>query len=333
MKEFVIGKNDAGQRLDRYLSKTLPLLPGPLAQKYIRLKRVKLNGKGAKRDTRLILGDVLQLYINDEFFQTPTQENAFLSIFKPQLEIVYEDENLLLVNKRAGLVVHPDETERINTLITHIQAYLYQKKEWSPYWENSFAPALCNRIDRNTSGIVIAAKNAETLRILNQKIRDREVEKRYLCLALGIMTPAEGTLEGFLSKDEEKKQVTVHRRPVAGGRTAVTHYRTLAQGGGLSLMECRLVTGRTHQIRAQFAAAGHPLLGDGKYGRQRENKAFGRTHQALCSYYLAFRFITDAGILEPLNGRSWQLDNVDFVQDYFPRQAKHLFAQDTTVSS
>ena len=161
MKEFTVGKNDANQRLDRWLSKNLPLLPAPLAQKYIRLKRVKLNGKGAKRDTRLVKGDLLQLYINDEFFDTPTPENAFLSVFKPQLDIVYEDENLLLVNKRPGLVVHPDEQERVNTLITHIQAYLYQKKEWSPYWENSFAPALCNRIDRNTGGIVIAAKNAD----------------------------------------------------------------------------------------------------------------------------------------------------------------------------
>ena len=157
MREFTIGPNDAGQRLDRWLAKTLPLLPAPLAQKYIRIKRVKCNGKGAKRDTRLVQGDVLQLYINDEFFDTPTPENAFLSVFKPQLDIVYEDENLLLVNKRPGLVVHPDEQEKVNTLLTHIQAYLYQKKEWNPRQENAFAPALCNRIDRNTGGIVIAA--------------------------------------------------------------------------------------------------------------------------------------------------------------------------------
>ena len=319
MREFTIGPNDAGQRLDRWLAKTLPLLPGPLAQKYIRIKRVKLNGKGAKRDTRLVKGDTLQLYINDEFFDTPTQENAFLSVFKPQLDILYEDENLLLVNKRPGLLVHPDEHERVNTLITHIQAYLYQKKEWSPYWENSFAPALCNRIDRNTGGIVIAAKNAETLRIMNQKIQDREVEKSYLCIILGSMNPPEGKLEGFLLKDETKKQVSVHKKPVPGGRTAVTFYRTLAKGKGLSLMECRLITGRTHQIRAQFAAAGHPLLGDGKYGREKDNKRYGRTGgQALYSYKLAFRFTTDAGCLAGLNGREWTVDEVDFVQEYFP---------------
>ena len=278
MREFTIGPNDAGQRLDRWLAKTLPLLPAPLAQKYIRIKRVKCNGKGAKRDTRLVQGDVLQLYINDEFFDTPTPENAFLSVFKPQLDIVYEDENLLLVNKRPGLVVHPDEQEKVNTLLTHIQAYLYQKKEWNPRQENAFAPALCNRIDRNTGGIVIAAKNAETLRVMNQKIRDREVEKSYLCIILGAITPPAGRLEGYLLKDEAKKLVSVHKTPVPGGRTAVTLYQTLAQKNGLSLVACRLVTGHTHQIRAQFAAAGHPLLGDGKYGWARENKEY-RPHR------------------------------------------------------
>ena len=318
MKEFTIGKNDAGQRLDRWLAKAVPLLPAPLAQKYIRLKRVKLNGKGAKRDSRLELGDVLQLYINDEFFKTPTPENAFLAIAKPQLDLLYEDENLILANKRPGLLCHPDEKERINTLITHIQAYLYQKKEWDPRVENAFAPALCNRIDRNTGGIVIAAKNAETLRIMNQKIKDRELKKFYLCVIQGRMDPPAGRLEGFLLKDEAKKQVTVHKKPVPGGRTAVTLYRTLCTANGLSLVECELITGRTHQIRAQFAAAGHPLLGDGKYGRERDNKAYGRKGQALWSYKLVFDFTTDAGILEPLNGKEWLVDHVDFVEEYFP---------------
>ena len=318
MKEFTIQKNDAGQRLDRWLSKNLPLLPPPLAQKYIRLKRVKVNGKGAKRDTRLVLGDILKLYINDEFFDVPTPDNAFLSVFKPQLDVIYEDENVLLVNKRPGLVVHPDETERIHTLITHIQAYLYQKREWNPYAERSFTPALCNRIDRNTGGIVIAAKNAETLRLINQKIRDREIEKYYLCIIHGSIKPASGLLEGFLLKDESKKQVTIHKRPITGGKTAITEYRTLAKQGELSLMECHLLTGRTHQIRAQFAAAGHPLLGDGKYGRERDNKRYHRNYQALYSYKLTFSFQSDAGILSYLNGKTWSVSDVDFVSQYFP---------------
>ena len=318
MKEFTIGKNDAGQRLDRWLAKTLPLLPAPLAQKYIRIKRVKLNGGRAQRDTRLQVGDVLQLYINDEFFDQPTPENAFLKLFKPKLDILYEDEHILLVNKAPGMVVHADETEKVNTLINHIQAYLYQKKEWSPYWEHAFAPALCNRIDRNTGGIVIAAKTAEALRVMNQKIRDRELEKRYLCVVLGRPSPAAGTLEGFLLKDEAKKQVSIRSKPVPGGRKAITKYRTLDTRGNLSLVECDLITGRTHQIRAMMAHAGHPLLGDGKYGTERINRQYGKKHQCLWSWKLTFQFTTDAGELSYLNGRSWQVEHVDFVEELFP---------------
>lgn len=322
MKEFTVTKNDAGQRLDRWLGKTLPLLPAPLAQKYIRLKRVKVGGKGAKRDYRLQEGDLLQLYINDEFFDAPTEDNAFLSVFSPQLDIVYEDENLILCNKRPGLLCHPDQGEYVATLITHIQAYLYQKKEWSPRWENSFAPALCNRIDRNTGGIVIAAKNAETLRVMNQKIRDREIEKYYLCVVSGVLSPKVGQLEDFLLKDEAKKQVSVYDRPVPGGRSAITKYKVLATSGELSLVECELITGRTHQIRAQMAHAGHPLLGDGKYGDGRLNRRYGRTMQALWSYKLVFSFTTPAGPLEALNGRVFAVapDQIEFVGEYFPQR-------------
>ena len=322
MRELTIGKNDAGQRLDRFVAKSLPLLPPALLQKYIRLKRIKVNGRGAKRDTRLESGDILQLYINDEFFDKPSEENIFLTVFRPQLDIVYEDENLLLVNKRPGLVVHADETEKVNTLINHIQAYLYQKKEWNPKWENAFAPALCNRIDRNTGGIVIAAKNAETLRIMNEKIKAHEVEKSYLCITVGRPKPAEGKIEGFLLKDEAKKQVAFYRRPVPGGKTAVTLYRTLETRGPLSLVECRLLTGRTHQIRVSMAEIGCPLLGDGKYGRGDVNRRYGETRQALYSYQLAFPFPTDAGVLNYLRGRVFTVAEVPFRDRYFPAPGK-----------
>ena len=318
MKEFTIGKNDAGQRLDRWLAKTLPLLPAPLAQKYIRLKRVKVNGKGSQRDVRLQLGDILQLYINDEFFEQPREENAFLSVFKPHLDIVYEDENLMLLNKRPGLLCHADEHEKVSTLITHIQAYLYQKKEWNPRDEHSFTPALCNRIDRNTGGIVMAAKNAETLRILNQKIRDREIAKFYLAIVHGRMKPSQGKLEGFLLKDEDRAQVKVFSRPVPGGKTAVTLYKTLETRGPLSLVECRLLTGRTHQIRVSMAQIGCPLLGDGKYGNGAVNRSYHETRQALYSYKLAFTFPTDAGILSYLRGREFTVEAVPFREKYFP---------------
>ena len=218
---------------------------------------------------------------------------------------------------RPGLVVHADETEKVNTLINHIQAYLYQKREWNPRWENAFTPALCNRIDRNTGGIVIAAKNAETLRIINEKIRDREIDKRYLCIALGRPRPPEGEVSCFLLKDEQKKQVSVYHRPVPGGKTAVTRYRTLETRGELSLLEVELLTGRTHQIRATMADLGCPLLGDGKYGDGRANRRYGETRQALYSYRLTFDFPTDAGILGYLRGRSFQVDQVPFRDKYF----------------
>ena len=319
MKEFSITKNDAGQRLDRWLGKAVPLLPAPLSQKYIRLKRVKVNGKGAQRDYRLNTGDLLQLYINDEFFDAPAEDNAFLSVFRPQLDIVYEDENIIVCNKRPGLLCHPDENEYVSTLITHIQAYLYQKKEWSPKWENAFAPALCNRIDRNTGGLVIAAKTAEALRVINDKIKDREISKYYLAAVVGKMRPPVGELSGFLLKDEKKKQVAVYQKPVPGGKSARTRYKTLQFKNGLSLVECELLTGRTHQIRAQFAAAGHPLAGDGKYGRRSDNEKLDRKGQALWSYKLVFDFPTDAGVLEYLKGKVLEVDreNLDFVNEYF----------------
>ena len=308
MKEFVIGKNDAGQRLDRFVGKTVPLLPDSLLQKYIRLKRIKLNGKGSK---------CVQLYINDEFFEKPREENSYLKVGKPRVTIVYEDENILLADKKPGVLCHSAGQWDFNTLIANIQAYLAQKGEWHPGEENAFAPALCNRIDRNTGGIVIAAKNAEALRIINEKIKLREIEQYYLCAVHGRPNPSSGTLENYLFKDAVKNRVYVKSKSEPGAKTAVTEYHTLRSKGLLSLVECRLLTGRTHQIRAQMAYAGWPLLGDGKYGSERFNKNYTETGQALYSYKLLFSFPTDAGILNYLRGREFTVDSVDFVEKYF----------------
>ena len=318
MKEIQIRKNDAGQRLDRFVGKAVPLLPESLLQKYIRLKRIKRNGKGAKRDVRLVEGDVLQLYINDEFFERPTEENAWLKIATPRLDIVYEDENILLADKKPGVLCHSAGEWSWDTLISNIQAYLRQNGEWDPKAENAFTPALCNRIDRNTGGIVIAAKNAEALRILNDKIKEHELKKKYLCVVLGRPSPPKGRIENFLRRDEKRKQVTLHDRPVPGAKTAKTLYRTLASTKELSLVECVLLTGRTHQIRAHMASIGCPLLGDGKYGRGDRNRACGETGQLLYSYELTFAFESDAGALQYLDGRTFRVRRIDFVQKYFP---------------
>ena len=319
MKEIQIKENDENQRLDRFVGKAVPLLPDSLLQKYIRLKRIKVNGKKADRALRLSRGDTVQLYIGDEFFEKPKDENAYLKIGSPRLDIVYEDENIILINKRPGVLCHSAGAWDWNTVVANLQAYMLKKGEWDPKAENSFAPALCNRIDRNTGGIVIAAKNSEALRILNEKIKLREIEKYYLCAVKGKPHPHEGRLEDFIFKDASKNRVYVKSSQEPGARTAVTEYKVLKTRGELSLVECRLLTGRTHQIRAQMAHAGWPLLGDGKYGTERFNRHYGESEQALYSYRLSFEFATDAGILNYLRGKSFHVDeeNIGFVVKYF----------------
>ena len=316
MKSFIINSNDAGQRVSKFIEKTVPALPQGLLYKSFRLKRIKLNKKRCQPQDRLSQGDLLELYINDEFFGEGRQDLVFLKV-PDRIQVVYEDQNILLVDKKPGLVVHEDDDNTPDTLINRILHYLYNKGEYQPDAEQSFVPALCNRIDRNTGGIVIAAKNAETLRIINQKIRDREIDKRYLCITVGAPRPPQGEVSCFLLKDEKKKQVAVYHRPVPGGKTAVTRYRTLETRGELSLLEVELLTGRTHQIRATMADLGCPLLGDGKYGDGQVNRRYGETRQALYSYRLTFDFPTDAGLLNYLRGRSFQVESVPFREKYF----------------
>ena len=340
MKEFAISKNDAGQRLDRFISKAAPLLPSSLAQKYIRIKRIKVNGKGSKRDYKLAPDDVVQMYINDEFFEAPEEENAYLKISDPALDIIYEDDNILLINKPAGILCHSASDSKANsargsvptdlftfggeksvgtlpragaytynTIISRVQAYLYKSGEWRPREENSFTPALCNRIDRNTSGIIIAAKNAESLRIINEKLKQREIERYYLAVVHGKPIPSSAKLESYIFKDAVKNRVFVTKNNQPGAKSAVMEYRTLDSSGRLTLLECRLITGRTHQIRAQLADAGYPILGDRKYGDGRLDKKYDETKQALCSYKLVFDFKTDAGKLSYLNEKTFCLQD------------------------
>ena len=318
LKEFTIGHNDEGQRLDRFVAKTVHLLPASLAQKYIRLKRIKVGGKGSKPDRKLSAGEVVQMYINDEFFEAREKGGAYLNAAPPSLDIIYEDRNIILVNKPAGTLCHSDDSYGYGSVISRIQAYLYQKGEWRPQEENAFCPALCNRIDRNTSGIVISAKNAESLRIMDEKIRQREIDKYYMAIVIGAPDPPSGRLESNIFKDSAKNMVFITKESRPGTKTATMEYRTIATGGGLSLLECRLITGRTHQIRAQLAGIGSPLLGDGKYGNERLNREYGEKRQALCSYKLVFSFKTGAGILQYLDKRTFEISRVPIIEKYFP---------------
>ena len=302
MREFTVTKKDDGRKLEKWLPTVAPGLSYGAVCKFLRLKRVRVNGKVAKEGAVLSAGDVVNAYINDEFFEVKPKENKLLSGFRVRIDVLYEDENILLIDKRPGLRVHPDEEEKVDTLVTHVQAYLYQKGE---YDGTGFAPALCNRIDRFTGGIVIAAKNSDALHVMDMKIRNREVSKFYLCACAGTPKPAEGEMKGYLLK--EGKRVKVLKKPAPGAQEACTRYRTISSDGGASLVECELLTGRTHQIRAQFAAAGHPLIGDTQYGDPEINKRYPSNFQQLYSYRVVFDFTTDAGVLNYLKGKSFRV--------------------------
>lgn len=318
MREFVINANDGGQRLDKFITKSVKGLPVSLMYKFIRTKRIKVNGKRAEQKQMLVPGDTVQMYIPDEFFTIETAENE-LGRVCVKLDIVYEDENILLCNKRPGMLSHTgdkdeagsDKVSERETLIFQIQAYLFQKGEYDPEKEHSFAPALCNRIDRNTGGIVIAAKNAETLREMNEQIRLGNVHKSYLCAVHGRMEKPSATLRDYLFKNTKTKTVRVQSHPTRGAKEIITAYRALAysEAQDLSLLEVDLMTGRTHQIRAHMASIGHPLLGEGKYGVNKNDRALGYSYQALYSYKL--RFTVPGGHLAYLNGRTFTVPLTD----------------------
>ena len=319
MRELIIGPNDAGQRLDKFITKTLDL-PMSLLYKSIRLKKIKVNRKRAENNTVLREGDTIQCFLAEEFFEKKADSHSYESI-NVHLDIIYEDENIMLLNKRPGVSVHEDENGSTNTLITHVQAYLYQKGEYRPEEEQSFAPALCNRIDRNTGGIVIAAKNAEALRVMNEKIKYREIDKFYLAAVHGIPRPEAATVKGYLIKDDKKNIVRVYEKnPPRGAKEIITKYKVVAKKNDSALIEVELLTGRTHQIRAHMSYIGHPLIGDGKYGINKDDKSKGYKYQALYSYRLRFSFdTTNPTVLDYLNGKEFKITKKDiyFTKEYF----------------
>lgn len=315
MQKFILNKNDAGQRLDKFLTKSLKGIPMSLLYKYIRKKRVKINGKRAKENMILSEGDVIELYIPDEFSKEKADSSEFDKI-KAVPVVIYEDENIIICDKRAGMLSHTGDKgengaakipER-DTLIFLIQAYLYNKGEYDPSDEASFAPALANRLDRNTGGLVIAAKNAEALREMNRLIREGCVDKRYLCTVHGRPTPSSATLRGFLFKNSKTKTVTVYQSQKQGSKEIITTYKTekYSKEKDLALLEVHLETGRTHQIRAHLASIGHPLLGEGKYAHNKEDRALGYKYQALYSYRLSFN-VSD-GPLSYLDKKVFEAD-------------------------
>lgn len=314
MKSITVNKNDAGQRVDKFLTKYLKSMPLSLIYKYIRKKRIKVNGKKTEISARLCEGDFIELYINDEFFEVSEEQYAFLKI-KPSLNILYEDENILAVDKPQGQLVHSDDKESYNTLINHITAYLYGKGEYEPDKEHAFRPALCNRIDRNTAGIVLAAKNAAALAEINERIKNNQLSKFYMCIALGHFEKREDELRDYLIKNGDTNTVKVLKNKAEGAKEIITRYRVVREKNNLSLVEVELVTGRTHQIRAHLASVGHPLLGDTKYARLSDMPVKTRK-QYLYSYKLKFDETGTDSLLSYLEGLEIKVPKIGFVSDF-----------------
>ena len=312
MREFRINKNDSGQRIDKFIAKATTGLPKSLMYKFIRTKRIKRNGGRVHEGDMLEEGDIIEMYIPDEFFDADGEKDY--SKMKTVPDIVYEDSNILLCDKKPGVLVHlGDEGDRNRveadereTLIYALTAYLVNRGEYDPGSETSFAPALCNRIDRNTGGIVILAKNAAALRAVNEAIRENRVHKKYLCAVHGRLI-GEKTLRAYHMKDYKTNTVKIFSEQKKGSREIITKYRALkySEKYDLTLLEVTLVTGRTHQIRAHMEFIGHPLLGEGKYGVNREDRKLGYSSQALYSYAVEFDFSDPE--FEYLNGRVFRV--------------------------
>lgn len=303
MKEIIVGKNDVNRRLDSFLIAYMKQIPKSLICKLIRKKRIKINNKKSSINYRLCEGDIISFHVRDEILNSKSS-TSFLNV-NSELDVVYEDENVLIVNKPSGLICHPDANQKIDCLINRIKKYLFEKNEYNFNAENIFAPALVNRIDRNTQGLVISAKNAESLKILNEKLKNREIKKYYKCLVYGRPPRDEDILVAFLTKNLENNEVNVSKFETPDSRLIKTKYKLLEFKDNKSLLEIELLTGRCHQIRAHLAFIGNPILGDRKYGKSNDSKI---KHQLLVSYKIKFKFESSAGILDYLNEKEIKIE-------------------------
>lgn len=304
MRILVIKENDANQRVDKFLSKALPNLPKNLMYKYIRNKKIKVNKKRCSISQRLAVNDEVMCYIAEEFFEVK-KDDRFLKA-KCDLRIIYEDENIIIMNKEAGLLAHNDEANTTcDTLVNRMKYYLYRKGEYEYENEQSFVPALCHRIDRNTSGIVIGAKNAQALRDMNTAIKEKAVKKQYLCICEGIWENKQQIIKAYHKK--ENKKVSISLKEKSGYKEILTGYRVLLEKKGLSLLEVDLLSGKSHQIRALMGYLKHPLYGDTRYGAKPSLYAY----QALCAYRVTFENMPES--LSYLNQKVYEIKDVDFV--------------------
>ena len=310
MKSFTATTNDDGVRLSRFCEKLCPAMPKGMLYKSFRNKRIKVNGKKQDADYRIKVGDLIELYINDEFF-TVTDKSAVTLVKESNnnLDIVYEDENIILIYKPQGLLCHSDNKKEDN-LVDMVISYLTLKGDYIPQNENSFTPALCNRIDQGTEGIVIAAKNYRSLADMNEIIREDLLCKKYLTVT---QKSVNGEYSAYLTRDKQTKKVTVTPKTInSESKDITTIFKTITTKGNYNLIECTLVTGRTHQIRAHLAYLGAGILGDKKYGISVK----GLKSQLLCAYKIKFKNICANNSLSYLSDREFILKD-NFTENYF----------------
>ena len=306
LKEFTINSNDCGQRLDKFLSKALPDLPKSMLHKLIRKKEIKVNGKRCDASEVLKEGATVKVFAKDEFLRAKNNRPPITyspSVTHSNLEITYEDENIIVINKPIGLVVHCDDKHENNTLINQVIGYLIEKGEFSPSSEVSFSPALCNRLDKNTCGLVIAAKNSAALREINNAIKSHKILKTYMCITVNELPEKTETLIAYHKTINEGNMVDIKNSEAEGYKKIISEYEVISSKPPLNLVKVNLITGRKHQIRAHLAHIGSPLLGDMKYGDKKINKAHKCFFQALCAFRLKFNFDKDSSLeyLNPLN--------------------------------
>lgn len=315
MKQFIAGKNQEGVRLSRFVQSVTTNLPNSLLYKSFRNKRIKVNGKRAEPDTRLCVGDTIELYINDEFFAAAPAPSAPARPRRQShpLRVEFEDDQIALLYKPARLLCHSDRTGDANLLDSFVD-YLTEKGEYRAEEENGFSPALCNRLDRGTEGLVVGAKTYPALRDMNEIIRMNQVRKEYLTITFGV--PPKGRHVAWLQHREKDNKVTIRASEAEGYKKIITDVIVEKAAGPFALCRIGLVTGRTHQIRAHLAFLGTPVLGDIKYGNRKWNEKTGFKTQALCAVTLRFEGVPRESTLHYLNGKRFDLKNPGILEQF-----------------
>ena len=287
MKKLVVDKKYDGKKLNKFLLDNIPNLSYGLFCNTLRKKDIKINGKRTNKDITIFDGDEILVYISDELLDSKSSNSV-------NLDIIYEDENILVINKPANIEV---------TGIDSLTSLIHKK-----YENSDFKPMPCHRLDRNTTGLILYAKNEESLNILLEKFKNHEIEKHYLALVYGVPSVDYKRIESYLFKDNKKSMVYISDTPKKGYVKIITSFSVLERKpDNTSLLDVQIETGKTHQIRAQLAHIGHPIIGDGKYGKNEINKKFGKNTQMLCSYSLKFNFKTDSDILNYLKNKKIEL--------------------------